>query len=77
MQTTVLQEVIAFILGRKYYANIIGTKGVNKMELSSFIFRSKEEVEEHKEKLQSTSSFFFIETISFRSRREYYPFILE
>lgn len=71
MQTTVLQEVIAFIFGRKYYANIIGTKGVNKMELSSFIFRSKKEVEEHKEKLQATSSFFFIETISFRSRREY------
>ena len=71
MQTTVLQEVIAFIFGRKYYANIIGTKGVNKMELSSFIFRSKEEGEEHKEKLQATSSFFFIETISFRSRREY------
>lgn len=71
MQTTVLQEVIAFIFGRKYYANIVGTKGVNKMELSSFIFRSKEEVEEHKEKLQATSSFFFIETISFRSRREY------
>ena len=71
MQTTVLQEVIAFIFGRKYYANIIGTKGVNKMELSPFIFRSKEEVEEHKEKLQATSSFFFIETISFRSRREY------
>lgn len=71
MQTTVLQEVIAFIFGRKYYANIVGTKGVNKMELSSFIFRNKEEVEEHKEKLQATSSFFFIETISFRSRREY------
>lgn len=71
MQTTVLQEVIAYLFGRKYYANIVGTKGVNKMELSSFIFRSQEEAEEHKEKLQATSSFFFIETISFRSRREY------
>lgn len=27
MNSTVLKEVIAFLFGRKYYANIIATKG--------------------------------------------------
>lgn len=32
MQTTVLKEVIAFLFGRKYYANIVATKGTDKTE---------------------------------------------
>lgn len=30
MQTTVLKEVIAFLFGRKYYANIVATKGTDR-----------------------------------------------
>lgn len=41
MQSTVLTEIIAFLFGRKYYANIVGTKGTGDMQLCSYIFRSK------------------------------------
>lgn len=71
MNTTVLNEIISFLIGRKYYANIIATKGVNKQEICSFIFRTKKDALKHKLEIESTLSFAFIETISFRSRREY------
>ncbi|HIT83300.1 MAG TPA: hypothetical protein IAA99_03770 [Candidatus Avibacteroides faecavium] len=71
MQTTVLKEIIAFIFGRKYYANIVGTKGTAEMQLCSFIFRTKAEAGKHRDELMSTLSFKYIETISFRSRKEY------
>lgn len=73
MQTTVLKEIIAFILGRKYYANIVGTKGTDKMELCSYIFLTKEEANRHRDTLMTTLSFRYIETISFRSRKDYAP----
>lgn len=71
MQTTVLKEIIAFLFGRKYYANIVGTKGTDKMEICSYIFRTKKEADRHREALMGTLSFRYIETISFRSRKEY------
>ncbi|MEG1644017.1 MAG: hypothetical protein RR293_07740 [Bacteroidales bacterium] len=71
MNTTVLKEIIAFLLGRKYYANIINTRGTNKCEITSFIFYSRAEAAEHKKTIESTISFLYIETISFRSRRNY------
>lgn len=71
MNSTVLAEILAFILGRKYYANIINTRGTDKCELSCFIFHSKEEAEAHRLNLETTMSYFYIETVSFRSRKEY------
>lgn len=71
MNKTVLTEILAFIFGRKYYANIINTRGTDKCELSSFIFHSKEEAEAHRLKLETTMSYLYIETVSFRSRKEY------
>lgn len=71
MQTTVLKEVIAFLFGRKYYANIVATKGTDKTEICSYIFTSKEEADQHRDGLETTRSFVFMETISFRSRKEY------
>ena len=71
MQTTVLKEVIAFLFGRKYYANIVAIKGTDKTEICSYIFTSKEDADKHRDGLQTTLSFVFIETISFRSRKEY------
>lgn len=71
MNKTVLTEILAFVFGRKYYANIINTRGTDKCELSSFIFRSKEEAEAHRRKLETTMSYLYIETVSFRSRKEY------
>lgn len=71
MNSTVLKEVIAFLFGRKYYANIVGTKGTDKMEICSYIFSTKEEADEHRDILMTTMSFRYIETISFRSRKDY------
>ena len=71
MQTTVLKEIIAFLFGRKYYANIVGTKGTDKMEICSYIFCTKEDADRHRDTLMTTMSFSYIETISFRSRKHY------
>ena len=69
MDSTVLKEVIAFLFGRKYYANIIATKGTTRQEICSYIFATRQAAERHKRDIETTLSFQFIETISFRSRR--------
>jgi hypothetical protein len=69
MQTTVIKEIAAFLFGRKYYANIVNTKGTIKQELCSYIFTSMQEAEQHRKGLEDTVSFRFVETISFRSRK--------
>lgn len=69
MYSTVLKEIMAFLLGRKYYANIITTKGVAKQEICSYIFATKEAAERHRDEIETTLSFRYIETISFRSRK--------
>lgn len=71
MNETVLQSIIAHLLGHKYYVNIINTIGTDKCETTSFIHHSKEEAEAHKREIQSTRSFMWIETVSFRSRKVY------
>lgn len=69
MHSTVLTEIIAFLLGRKYYANIIATKGVAKQEICSYIFATREAAFRHQLEIESTISFRFVETVSFRSRK--------
>ena len=69
MNSTVLTEIIAFLFGRKYYANIIQTKGVAKQEICSYIFATREAAERHRMEIETTLSFQFVETISFRSRK--------
>lgn len=69
MNSTVLKEIIAFLFGRKYYANIIATKGVAKQEICSYIFATREAAEHHREEIEGTLSFRFVETVSFRSRK--------
>lgn len=69
--TTVLTEIVAFILGRKYYANIIHTRGTKRCEVSSFIFTSKRDADAHRDALESNLSYKFVETVSFRSRHNY------
>lgn len=69
MQTTVINEIISFILGRKYYANIVETRGIGKMEICSFIFATKQAARQHRKELEFNRSFSFVETVSFRSRQ--------
>lgn len=70
-QETTLTSIIAFIFGHKYYANIINTRGTNKLEISSYIFRTREEALAHKQRIEETRSFLYVETISFRSHKDY------
>lgn len=69
MNSTVFKEIIAFLFGRKYYANIIVTKGVAKQEICSYIFATREAAERHRLEIEATLSFRFVETVSFRSRK--------
>lgn len=71
MNETVLQAIIAFVFGHKYYVNIVNTLGTSQCETTSFIHHSKAEAKAHRKEIESTRSFLFIETVSFRSRREY------
>ena len=66
-----IKRIIAHILGNKYYANIVNTRGTNRCEISCFIFHNKDEALKHRFSLDGNRSFLFIETISFRSRKKY------
>ena len=71
MNYSVLQAIVSFIFGHKYYANIVNTIGTDRFELASFIFLSKEDAIRHRRSLDTTRSYQFVETISFRSRIAY------
>lgn len=68
---SLLEIIIDFLFGHKYYANVIHVKGTAIRELSCFIFSTKEQAEEHRQGLSSNHSFGFVETVSFRSREDY------
>lgn len=72
-EKTVLDLILEFVLGRKYYINIIYTRGVERYEASCFIFDSKTEADAHARSLEGNWSFGHIETISYRSRLGYPP----
>lgn len=71
MKESVIEKIIAFLFGRKYYANIVNTRGTDKMEMSSFIHRSREAADKHRIDIMSTRLYDYVETVSFRSRRDY------
>ena len=73
MNSTVLKEIMAFLFGRKYYANIVATKGTTKQEICSYIFATKEAANRHRLEIETTLSFRFVETVSFRSIQSRYP----
>lgn len=75
MQTTVLNEIMAFLFGRKYYANIISTRGTTRQEICSYIFPTREAAERHRQEIDTTLSFRYIDTISFRSRKIEWKFL--
>lgn len=66
-----IKRIVEHILGRKYYANIVRNNGTNGRELASFIFRTKTAAEEHRNILTTNRLYTYVETISFRSHREY------
>ncbi|WP_305277858.1 hypothetical protein [uncultured Duncaniella sp.] len=68
---TVLVAIVEFLLGKKYYANIINTRGTFRNEISSFIFCTRQEADKHRQELSASVSYQWIETITFRSRNDY------
>ena len=71
MKESLLQSIINHILGRKYYANIVNTRGTFRCELTSRIFLTREQAELHRRTISSTYTYAHVETISFRSRQNY------
>lgn len=67
---TIIKSIIAMILGQKYWANVINMRGTDRIELSCFIFDTREDADKHARSLDGNRSFQYIETISFRSRRQ-------
>lgn len=69
MEIKVLKNIVAFLFGYKYYANIVNTRGVYDPQLCSFIFSSKADADAHRRDIEEHSrSFSFVERVSFRSR---------
>lgn len=66
-----LEAILEFVMGHKYYVNIINTRGTIKCEMASFIHRTRAEAEAHRVQIESTASYIWVETVSFRSRKEY------
>ena len=66
-----MKRVIDKLFGRRYWANVINTRGTDKCELCCFIFRTRAEADEHRRTIEGTFSFMYVETVSFRSRKEY------
>lgn len=66
-----ISQIFNFLFGKKYYANIIGTLGSTRYEISCFIFRTKEEANEHRDRLMTNRTYYYVETITFRSHEDY------
>ena len=71
MEQTLLTKIIEFLFGRKYYANIINTRGKMDCDITSYIHRTKAEAIKHKQEVEMGRSYIIVETISFRSRNLY------
>lgn len=71
MKKSLLSMIVDFILGNKYYCNLVNVKGTSEIEMSSYIFRTKERALLHKQRIQSTRTYQHVETVSFRSRKIY------
>lgn len=71
MENALIKAILEHLFGKKYYANIINCRGTLKAEMCSYIFLDKKSAYEHRDTLFGNTSFQYIETVSFRSRRNY------
>lgn len=70
---TLIETILEFVFGRKYYMNIFHRIGTNAVSASSLFFGTKEEAINHREKNETNITYRFVETVSFRSRNLYVP----
>lgn len=71
MKKSVIELIGECLLGKRYYACIVNTRGTSKCEMVSYIFDDPGEVERYKQGLLDNRSYQWVETITFRSRKEY------
>lgn len=69
-----IEKILEHLFGHKYYANIVNMTGTDGFILASYIFRTKEEADKERNKLLANASYRWIETVSFRSRKNYDTF---
>ncbi len=58
-----------FLFGDVYYAVIIGERGSDRYDLASQIHTTRSSAEAHRQRINETRTYIYIETIRFRSRQ--------
>lgn len=58
-----------FLFGDVYYAVIIGERGSDRYDLTSQIHTTRASAEAHRQRINETRTYIYIETIRFRSRQ--------
>ncbi len=64
----VIESILDFLLGRKYYAAVLWRTSTEIFEISSRIFRTREEVEEYREAMHGNRTYRIHAVVSFRTR---------
>jgi hypothetical protein len=64
-----LKEMTRFLFGDVYYAVIIGERGSDRYDLASQIHTTRASAEAHRQRINETRTYIYIETIRFRSRQ--------
>ena len=63
------EEITDFVMGKRYYAVIIGERGSNRYYVASEIHSTKASSEAHRRRIEQTRTFVYITTITFRTRK--------
>ena len=71
MKKSLIQRILEYFFGFRYFANIINVRGTDRCEITCYIFHTREEAQKHADTIRTTLSFDYVETISFRSHRVY------
>ncbi len=64
------KEITNFVLGKRYYAVIIGERGSNRYYVASEIHTTRASAEAHRQRIEQTRAYVYITTISFRLKIE-------
>jgi len=61
-------SLLDYLFGPRYWANIVRTRGTDRVEICSYIFRTRADARAHQTTLESLRSYDYLATISFRTR---------
>ncbi len=64
----VIENIMEFLLGRKYYAVVLWRTSTPVFEISSRIFRSRRDVAEYRERMRGNLTYRIHAVVSFRTR---------